>query len=538
MRIQKLIVKNYKLLKDIVINLNPEINIFVGDNDAGKSSILEVLSILTSGKLNGISFERQLKANLFNCETRKDYISRIVSGEKPEPPRIILEAYFDGDSRYRGSENEFATDAIGIRAVVGIIESNSDTYKKMLQSNEIKDIPIELYGVTYNYFSGDTVSFRFSPFKSVFIDTSRKDYAGLVDHFVSESITDNLTEEDVTNLAVAYKASRRQFHENDVILRLNDAVKATDVLKGREVSIDLREEDIDAWKKQMSIVVDNTPYENIGFGTQNLIKIELAMRNAKEQANVVLMEEPENNLAFSNLTQLIKKVIDSEGKQIFISTHSSYITNKLNLGNTILVKKGILCSYQSLSDGTKKYFTKLSGYDTLRFVLATRVILVEGPTDDLIIQRAYYDRFGRFPSDDGIDILAVESLAFKRFADIANLIGKDVAIVTDNDGDIEENIKRKYEKYLDKTNLHFFYSKDEALNTIEPCVLSSNCVEGIPSDTFKSVISKNGSLESRDYQGILKFMSSNKTEWALRVFEAEDDINYPQYIKDVVEFFA
>ena len=64
MTINKLVIKNYKLIRDIVIPLNPDINIFVGENDAGKSTILEALSILTSGKLNGFAFERQLKANL------------------------------------------------------------------------------------------------------------------------------------------------------------------------------------------------------------------------------------------------------------------------------------------------------------------------------------------------------------------------------------------------------------------------------------------------------------------------------------------
>ena len=37
------------------------------------------------------------------------------------------------------------------------------------------------------------------------------------------------------------------------------------------------------------------------------------------------------------------------------------------------------------------YFKKLPGYDTLRLVLAKRVILVEGPSDELVVQRAYRD---------------------------------------------------------------------------------------------------------------------------------------------------
>ena len=95
MTINKLVIKNYKLIRDIVIPLNSNINIFVGENDAGKSTILEALSILTTGKLNGYAFERQLKANLFNSITRQEYITAISAGKTPPPPRIVFEAYFD-----------------------------------------------------------------------------------------------------------------------------------------------------------------------------------------------------------------------------------------------------------------------------------------------------------------------------------------------------------------------------------------------------------------------------------------------------------
>jgi len=538
MTIRKIVVKNYKLLKNIVIEFNSKINIFVGDNDTGKSTILEALSILTTGKLNGYAFNRQLKANLFNKDIREQYIKDVSEGLKPQPPQIILEAYFDGDSEFKGSDNELSENTVGLRVVVDILESNTEIYKQMLANGEIKNIPIELYDVSYRYFSGAPVSFRSSPFKSVFIDTTRKEYVGLVDHFVSDSIADNLTEEELINLAVAYKASRRQFYNHDAVKKLNEAVKESPVIKGRSVSFDLREDDVDAWKKQMSVVVDDIPFEHIGFGTQNIIKIELALRNAEEQANVVLVEEPENNLAFSNMAHLVKHIVNSTGKQVFISTHSSYIANKLDLGNVILVRDGEVQPYSALPDETKKYFLKLPGYDTLRFVLASKVILVEGPTDDLIIQRAYRDKHGRLPADDGIDIIAVESLAFKRFADIANLIGKEVVIVTDNDGNIEENIKRKYKDYIGKDNLHFFYEVDEDLYTIEPSVLAANCDNGQPRMSFKTIISKNGSLESRDYDGIIRYMMNNKSEWALRVFEAEGSISYPKYIQDVTSFFS
>ena len=538
MKLNKLVIKNYKLLKDVVIPINSKINIFVGENDAGKSSILEALSILTTGKLNGYALERQLKANLFNKTIRQEYINAIVAGKTPAPPQIIFEAYFDGDSDFKGSNNTLSEDTVGINVTIKISDNNMFTYQKMLNAGDLKDIPIELYTVDYHYFSGAPVSFKYGPFKSVFIDTTRKEYLGIINHFVSENITENLSSEQLRDLAIAYNRSRRQFHDDDTVKALNDAVRS--VIQGRNVSLGLREDEVEAWRKQLSIVVDDIPFEHLGFGTQNTLKIELALRNAEEQANIVLMEEPENNLSFTNMARLVGHISASIGKQVFISTHSSYIANKLNLENVILVKDGNVTSYRNLPDNAKKYFIKLPGYDTLRFALASKVILVEGPTDDLIIQRAYKDKYGKLPHEDGIDIIVVDSLAFKSFCDIALLMRKQIALVTDNDGDIEKNIQKKYEGYLGKEELAFYYEGNSSLNTIEPSVLAVNSENGVPSEEFKRIISSENrySLKNRDYQGALDFMSDNKTEWAFRVFESEENIQYPEYIQNAVAHYG
>ena len=540
MTINKIVVKNYKLLQDVVIPLNPDVNIFVGDNDSGKSTILEALCILTTGKLNGYAFDRQLKANMFTYSVRAEFIKRIADGESVAPPEIVFEAYFDGDPIYKGSNNTLSDqDAIGLNITVHIAEKNTELYKKMVKNGDVKDIPIELYTVDYHYFNGDSFAFRYGPFKSVFIDTTRKDYGGVVDHFVSDSISDTLSDDQIRDLSIAYGSSRRSFHENETVKQLNEAVRQKAVVKGRDVSLDLREDDPEAWKRQMSIVVDDIPFEHVGFGTQNTIKIELALRNVEEQANIVLMEEPENNLSFSNMTVLVDHITESCGKQVFISTHSSYIVNKLSLANVILVCAGQVTPYNALPDDTKKYFVKLPGYDTLRFILATRVILVEGPTDDLIIQRAYLDKHGRLPAEDGIDVIAVDSLAFKRYLDIAALVKKHVVIVTDNDGSIKENIDEKYSDYQQEF-FTYYHEKNETLHTIEPSVLAVNLDEnGQPTEVFKRAISSRNSMMKRDKQGVLDFMSAsaNKSEWAYRVFEAAEKINYPEYITNVIKHF-
>jgi putative ATP-dependent endonuclease of OLD family len=185
-------------------------------------------------------------------------------------------------------------------------------------------------------------------------------------------------------------------------------------------------------------------------------------------------------------------------------------------------------------------FQKLPGYDTLRLVLAEKVILVEGPTEELILQRAYIDEHStekeiKLPQDDGIDIITVNSLAFKRYCDIAAVIKKPITIVTDNDGSLE-NIRKKYKGYIENKELFtFLYETDEALPTIEPSVLEVNTTDGAPTVAFKAAISKNGSMKNKSREEILSFMSANKTEWAMRVFESDQKIKYPKYIKEAVQ---
>ena len=63
MKIKKLVIKNYKKYRDISIELNSGVNIFVGDNNSGKSTILEAISMVLTGKINGIPITNKLLVN-------------------------------------------------------------------------------------------------------------------------------------------------------------------------------------------------------------------------------------------------------------------------------------------------------------------------------------------------------------------------------------------------------------------------------------------------------------------------------------------
>src|SRR5262249_46052501 len=157
----------------------------------------------------------------------------------------------------------------------------------------------------------------------------------------------------------------------------------------------------------------------VGKGEQSTLKIMLALNKGADDSHIILVEEPENHLSFSNLNTVMEKIAARcGGKQVFVTTHSSFVLNKLGLGSLILLTPDGGVRITDLPRDTVDYFKKLAGFDTLRLVLAKQVILVEGPSDELVVQRAYRDTHdGRLPIHDGIDVMSMDSLSAKRFLD-------------------------------------------------------------------------------------------------------------------------
>lgn len=56
MRIDRLLVKNFKGFAELELELSPHFNLLIGDNGTGKTSILEALLVATGGWFMGLRF--------------------------------------------------------------------------------------------------------------------------------------------------------------------------------------------------------------------------------------------------------------------------------------------------------------------------------------------------------------------------------------------------------------------------------------------------------------------------------------------------
>ena len=156
--------------------------------------------------------------------------------------------------------------------------------------------------------------------------------------------------------------------------------------------------------------------------------------------------------------------------------------------------------------------------------------MVEGDSDELVFQRAYMDKHnGRLPIENRIDVISV-ALTFKRFLEIAEKIGLLVAVITDNDGDFETKVKKKYMDYQNVDCIKIFADDRDNLKTLEPQFVDANATK---LNRLCEVLGINITKYDTG-QKILDYMDAHKTAWALSVFESNKTVHYPEYIQNAV----
>ena len=112
--IDKIRLINFKRFEDYTINPNDRINILVGDNEVGKSSILEAIDLVSSGnvrKVENIGLDR-----LINVDAIKQFNNTRKYEDLPE---MKVELFLNGefDHTMNGKNNSLGIISDGIRLV-------------------------------------------------------------------------------------------------------------------------------------------------------------------------------------------------------------------------------------------------------------------------------------------------------------------------------------------------------------------------------------------------------------------------------------
>lgn len=547
--ISKVRISGFKKIRNpFELTFNDLVTILVGDNGVGKSTIVEAINLALSGKYRDAPISRSVSEYLFN----KDDVALFTNSSQPYLafPEVRIDVYLEGGdkataARLSGANCPEKTKKCGFSFTISFDSEYLPEVEEASRSEHFDSLPIEYFEASWTTFSGEKVTPRMLPITSVLINPNGDMRPSFGTDRATKSLIDTLDKDDRLALSQGARKGKDGFRQAVRNGEINQKLARSASFKAGNPELDVNLGSADSWYRDLTISLSGVPYENIGAGPQCLLQSEISfgsISGGSSKPTVVLIEEPENHLSYGNLNRLLSLLSSYQGSQFLCTTHSSFVANKLGLENLVVIGSatdGILSTtLKHLPEATYSFFRKLPGFETLRLALVDKAVLVEGPSDELIIQRAYQDKYGRSPLADGIDVISV-GLAFERFLSIAQLIGKKVAIVTDNDGN-PEKVAKKFEPYLPLENIQaFFDSKahDEPHDdypTLRLDTLEATLVRSAGREALCSLL---GRKDESDHS-LIHYMETNKTDTALSIFDSDTSIAFPDYITGAIEWIG
>lgn len=514
--IKKIRLINFKRFAEYVIEPNEHINILVGDNEVGKSSILEAIDLVTSGNIRRI--EKIGLDRLLNV----DAVDRFNSGPRTFEglPKLVVELYLLGnfDCTINGRNNIDGVTCDGVRLVCTPNPDYRSEIKEALDANA-DYFPYEYYSIRFSTFADEGYTGYKKKIRSFLIDSANMNTEYATNDFIRKTYL-QYTEDDAKERAkhqCEYRLLKTNF-QNDSLKALNERVP-TD----KNYAFGLRNGNLFNFENDLMIYENNVSIDNKGTGRQIIIKTDFALERAGSNTDVILIEEPENHLSPVNLRRLVERVSGSQDAQLFITTHSSFISTRLELQNLLIIKNDkndMPIKLDDLKKDTAKYFLKAPPAGIVEYALSEKTLFVEGPSEYILLERFYQTTIGHIPEEDGVNIIDVRGLSFKRYLEIAKLAGNKVAVVTDNDGDFQKNCVKKYVDFADDENIKVFYDNDNEKRTFETVLYKDNI--SLCDELFKT--------KAHEY------MLNNKTEAAFKLLSQEQPIVVPDYIKRAIKW--
>ncbi|HEJ8101154.1 TPA: AAA family ATPase [Serratia marcescens] len=551
MHVKSIKLTNFKKFKDEHLEFNDDVNIFVGDNNAGKSTILEALEVVLNYNYRGRPFNTEFTPDIFN----KDAVQQFLASDKSAKhlPSLTIEAFIDGVPEYRGTNNFQKVDAQGITVQVHFDAMLKDVYADYLKTNpNITSIPIEFYKLEWLDFGWNPIKAVAKKFRALYIDPTRIHPTLGKNQYISTILNTALNKEELVKLTLNYRENQQVFNNSGEVKMVNTGLDTDHLITDKKLSIAASTLPAGSIQTSLQLEVDDVPFQFIGKGEQSNVQIKLAIQNKSKDIDLVMMEEPENHLSHTNLNKLVYYIERQRGtKQLFLTTHSSYVLNKLSIDKICLVQSGYKRLHK-LDPAVVKTLKRLPGYDTLRVALSRNVILVEGPSDELVLKKIYHRKHGRLPEQDGIDIIVVRGVGFDTFISVGMEIGTSINVLRDNDGAYNENIVKARDTYAAYPNIKLISSENDEEFSLEPAMIYANATdlktlnafaEEVLSKQTYNLYTKVADLNKRREFLIEWFRSvkgngkgARKVDSAIRLFDGNLDFKYPAFLDEVFNF--
>lgn len=530
--ITRIVIKGYRIFRDFELEPNTATNIVVGDNEAGKSTLLEAISLALTGRINGRWAADELNPYWFNREDLEAYFASLKTPTPMPSPEILIELYLADEDEFQsmlGAHNSRQDKVPGLKLRIVPSSSYAEEFADYIADGDRPEIlPTEWYAVEWTDFADGVLTRRPKNLGVSIIDSRTIRSTAGVDFHTREMLADFIEPKERAAISVAHRSARHSI-STGTLKPVNERIaEKSKTLHDRAIGLHMDQSANASWENSLVPQVADVPFSMAGQGQQAAIKVALAMSRKADSTAYALIEEPENHLSHTNLTKLISRIEALAGsRQVFLTTHSSYVLNRLGLDKLILLHQGKRAHLTSLPEDTVRYFKRLSGYDTLRLVLAEKLVLVEGPSDEMVFERAFRDKTDKTPIECGVDVISMAGVSLKRGLQLCAALDRQGAAIRDNDGKEPDHWTTPLASLLRPGVRQVFIGSPTEGRTLEPQFVHVN-----DPDELRALfaIAANKDVE--------EWMKANKTDWALTLDTSTVTVNYPPYLLEAVEFVS
>lgn len=520
--IKSLHIEGFKKFVTLDVQFNEHMNILVGENEAGKSTILDAIKTVLNQQYKNV--DKSVLRDLFNTQNVAAFQANPSIRTLPE---ILIEVELSLDPDGKNADYFYGevygnrkakTEKFGVRFECKFDKELGEGLEQSISEGKI---PYEYYTLTWNTFANRQYQMVKRPLHFLSIDTTSSATAPSFNYYNKSLFSSK------------YNETTRMKAKNDFREKLQDAfdsIELTPISDNIKFGVDSKKVVLETI---LSVYEDSIALENRGSGMESLIKTQIAL-DRKNGLDVILIEEPENHLCFSTLRKMLQEISEKQNEsQILVATHNNMIASRLNLNNVLWITDDGVKSLSGVNPEVAKFFVKADDNAFLQLLLSKKVFLVEGATEFLLLPFFYKQITEHTIEGDGISVISCNGISYKKYLSIAEDANKRIAVITDNDGKQERiNEAETFNQNHDLQHIFMGATTDDW--TWEICVYNVN------KEILDEMIGvQNGAkylFHDKDYGAVPGKMLNNKVDTAYKMLTSGSVFEVPQYIKDAIEW--
>ncbi|HOZ54471.1 MAG TPA: ATP-binding protein [Clostridia bacterium] len=480
--IKKIEIYRYKCFENYTVNFQNS-NIIIGENNAGKSTVTEVLRIvaIANKKLMTTNYSnadpslnigirnKGVKISLKNIDISKDNMFYRYDNTQNAEIRV----FFDNDVKVKIYINKDTMEIFSSPEYRGKNIITRDEYKKYC-IDKIKVLPQ--------------------------IGILKKDEDKITEDTIINNMEGRLSSLHFRNELLYYKNEEPEMYEKYLsILEMTwqDIKIESLYLEGKTINLDIRNEDFVVEVAQM------------GSGIQMWLQIIWFIAKS-EEATVIVLDEPDVYL-HPELHKKIVEILRKTKKQFIIPTHSVEIMSMVDYDDIIIINKRDTKSQKPMDiESIQTILDKLGSVHVLQYIYLDKykkILYVEG--DDEQYLRGFYKIL--FPDDciEWGNITKAKTGGWGSWKDEVsrakqiNKSGYEYTIyyVYDRDYHLDDEINFRYKEAKENNiNLHIWNKKE-----IENYIINENVI-------LRVLIKRGINLELEDVKKIIEIESNNLKE--------------------------